>query len=167
MPTTPPPVIRPACPDDLRALAALENSSFETDRISRRSYARLLNSPSAEVLIAEAPGDCGAITGSAVVLFRRNSNSARLYSIAVDAGHAGHGLGRALLEAAEGAARGRQCATMRLEAREDNRAAIGLYRAGGYQPAGRATNYYGDGCAALRFTKPLNRATGMEAAVND
>ena len=56
---------------------------------------------------------------------------------------------------------------MRLEVREDNRAAIGLYRAGGYQPAGRASNYYEDGCAALRFTKPLTGATGMEAAVND
>lgn len=155
MPTIPLPVIRPACPDDVRALIALENSSFISDRISARSYSRFLKSPSSLILVAEPSSGSSELAGSAVILFRRNSSTARLYSIAVDPGHAGCGLGKALLKEAEDAARRRQCKTMRLEVREDNNKAIGFYGDCGYLPAGRVANYYEDGCAALRFEKPL------------
>ena len=144
--------IRPAVPEDAGDLSTLENQIFSGDRISLRSFRRLLARTSAVVLVAAAGS---RIAGYAMVLFRRNSSIARLYSIAVDPGHAGHGIGKALLKAAEDTARRRNCAAMRLEVREDNRAAIRLYGACGYLLAGRVADYYEDGCAALRFEKPL------------
>ena len=144
--------IRPAVPEDAGDLSTLENQIFSGDRISLRSFRRLLAQTSAVVLVA-AVGN--RIAGYAMALFRRNSSIARLYSIAVDPGHAGRGIGKALLAAAEDAARRRQCKIMRLEVRENNSKAIRLYGASGYLPAGRVTDYYEDGCAALRFEKPL------------
>ena len=144
--------IRPAVPEDAADLSTIENQIFSGDRISLRSFRRLLAQTSAVVLVA-AVGN--RIAGYAMALFRRNSSIARLYSIAVDPGHARHGLGKALLKAAEDAARHRNCVVMRLEVREDNAAAIRLYGASGYLPAGRVADYYEDGCAAVRFEKPL------------
>ena len=93
------PLIRAAAPADVEALVALENSVFETDRISRRSFLRFINSPSAEVLVAQGAG--GGIAGYALNLYRRTTSVARLYSIATTEGARGSGVGRALMEAAE------------------------------------------------------------------
>jgi ribosomal protein S18 acetylase RimI-like enzyme len=44
---------------------------------------------------------------------------------------------------------------MRLEVREDNARAIGLYEKSGYRLFGRKPGYYADGATALRFEKTL------------
>ena len=77
---------------------------------------------------AEAP------VGYAVVLTRRGSRSARLYSIAVAAEAAGRGIGSRLLAAAEEAARRRGADRLHLEVRADNSTAIRLYERAGYRP---------------------------------
>jgi ribosomal protein S18 acetylase RimI-like enzyme len=46
---------------------------------------------------------------------------------------------------------------MRLEVRPDNRAAVALYRAAGYERFARIERYYEDGAPAERFRKSLNR----------
>lgn len=137
---------------DLDRLSALENTVFSTDRMSRRSLKRLLGSPSAAVLVAE---DGGRFAGSAVVLFRAGSAIARLYSLAVDPGLTGRGIGSALITAVEKAARSRKCRFVRLEVHEKNRVAIVCYRKAGYEQFDRYHEYYEDKGHALRFEKRL------------
>lgn len=99
--------------------------------------------------------DARHIVGTAVVLFRRGSRVARLYSIAIADAARGRGLGRVLLAAAERAASNRDCEVLRLEVRADNHAAQQLYEGCGYCCFGLRRGYYEDGDDALRYEKPL------------
>jgi ribosomal protein S18 acetylase RimI-like enzyme len=145
-------VVRAAQPCDVDGLVALETNVFTTDRISRRSFRRFLVSPSAALMVAESDG---RLAGYALVLFRDRTHVARLYSIAVAPHMAGRRVGTALLKAAEEGALARGAARLRLEVREGNGAAIGLYRKSGYRPVGRRAHYYEDRAHALRFEKRL------------
>lgn len=146
------PSLRSAQDRDITSLVELEDRVFAGDRLSRRSFRRLIGGRTCDAIVAEE-GD--GIVGYALVLYREGSAAARLYSIAVDPGAAGTGLGRALLDAAEAAASLRAKALLRLEVREDNSRAVELYRMNGYRPAGRIEGYYEDGMAALRKEKEL------------
>jgi hypothetical protein len=69
----------------------------------------------------------------------------------------GRGVARALLTAAEELAQERGSVSIRLEVREDNPAAIALYRNAGYEVAGRTSDYYEDHSTALRMRKRLRQ----------
>jgi ribosomal protein S18 acetylase RimI-like enzyme len=146
------PLIRNATVGDLDTLCAIETQAFATDRLSRRSFRRLLASPSAAVIVAEQ-GD--RVAGYAVVLFRAAADVARLYSIAVARADLRTGAGRLLLAAAEQAAQARGCVRMRLEVHEANERAARLYEAAGYRAFGTLENYYADGAAAVRYERSL------------
>ncbi|MCB1499030.1 MAG: GNAT family N-acetyltransferase [Bauldia sp.] len=147
-----PPSVRAATLPDLDRLLELEVSAFGSDRLSRRSFARLLGAASAASrVIAEGR----AVLGYALLLFRSGSRVARLYSLAVDAGHRGRGLAAVLLADAERLARRRGCDRVRLEVRADNPAAIRLYERSGYAFRGLTEGYYADGAAARRYEKRL------------
>ena len=152
----PNPVIRHAALSDLDALVALEEATFDSDRISHRQWRRHLSSASAQVLVAV--GDAG-IDAAAVVFYRRNSHIARLYSLAVDARARGNGIGGRLLVAAETTARQRGCAVLRLEVRVDNTAALALYARHGYARLRRLVGFYEDGSDAWRCAKDLTTIT--------
>lgn len=147
-----PETCRPARPGDLAELLRLEQAAFRTDRLSRRRLRWLLGSPSSRFLVAE---QSGRIIGYALVLTRRGSRAARLYSIAVAAGHAGRGIGRRLLEAAERSAAAAGAERLRLEVRADNAAAQHLYASSGYGRIADLENYYEDGAAGFRYEKRL------------
>lgn len=147
--------IRPARASDVDELVALENASFSGDRISPRSFRRLIASRSAAVLVASVRA---RIEGYCVTLFRSGSRFCRLYSIAVRADASGAGIGRGLLGAAEREGSRRGATALRLEVREDNARAIRLYEASGYRGIGRIAGYYADGAAARRYEKPLSPA---------
>lgn len=149
------PRIRPAVISDIDALDAIETAVFPTDRISRRSFRTLIDRPTAETLVIE---DGDQVRGYAMILFRAGAALARLYSLAVAPGHAGKGYGRALLAAAEAAAMDHDRILLRLEVREDNEAAVALYKRASYRHIGRNPGYYEDGMAALRFEKLLRGA---------
>jgi [ribosomal protein S18]-alanine N-acetyltransferase len=147
--------IRPAGRADLEALVKLEHLVFTIDRLSRQSMRRLLASPTARVILAELDE---RIAGAAVVLFRRRSTVARLYSIGVAPHLSGRGVAVALLMAVEAAATAGRCRCLRLEVHETNAAAIARYRKSGFREIGRQAAYYEDGGDALRFEKLLDGA---------
>ncbi len=145
-------MIRPATVRDIDALLALENRSFQTDRLSRRSFRYLLTKGHAVTLVDQGEA---ALRGYVTVLFHAGTSMARIYSIAVDTAWQGQGLGRRLAGAAEQAALDRECINMRLEIRPDNSASIKMFRALGYRQFGRYIDYYEDHMEALRFEKLL------------
>ena len=142
--------IRAAKLADLGALFDLENRSFSSDRLSRASLRRLIDSPTAAVVVATAGV---RVAGYAAVLFRTGSRIARLYSLAVDQEF--RGLGRRLLAAAERRAATAGCWSMRLEVREGNIRAINLYERSSYRHFDSRPDYYADGTTALRFEKQI------------
>lgn len=143
---------RPATRADIDALVGLEQRCFPGDRLTRTRFLDLLGRPTAAFIAA--PGATG-LAGYALLLFRRGSRVARLYSIAVDPGARGRGLGRRLVEAALALARQRGADVLRLEVRVDNAGAIALYRGLGFHDLATRRHYYDDGTDALRFEKAL------------
>jgi len=146
------PATRRATRADVDALLALEEATFDSDRISRAQWRRHIGSDSAAVFVG---GATGSIDAAAVVFYRRNTHAARLYSLAVGAHARGTGLGGALLAAVEADARARGCASMRLEVRADNPSAIALYERRGYARAARLPGFYEDGADGWRYVKVL------------
>lgn len=149
------PPLRPAVLADLDALVRLEERCFAIDRITRRSLRHLLRHGHARVIVAPHRDDARRLDGYALVLLRRGTSLARLYTLAIDPDAQGQGLGRQLLVAAERAALEEGAVVLRLEARSDNDRAIGLYRANGYRVFGRHIAYYEDRTDAVRFEKRL------------
>jgi len=90
-----------------------------------------------------------------VVFFRRGSSVARLYSLASQPESRGKGVGTALVEATEAAAKQRRCTTLRLEVRTDNASAIKLYERLGYRCIASLPGYYQDGADGWRYEKRL------------
>lgn len=155
-------VTRKATLNDVDALLHIEETAFDTDRISRRSFRTLINRPTAATIVAELNG---SIVGYAMILFRRKTALARLYSIAVLKNAGKSGIGTLLLQEAERAAFDRGLVYMRLEVREDNIRAIELYRRFFYRPIGRYLDYYADHSPALRFEKTLRGDIPVETIV--
>jgi len=147
--------LRDATSADLDGLVELEAVCFDSDRLSRRSFRKLIDSPTAACRVATA---AGRNVGYALLLFRSGTGLARLYSIAVHPAQHGTGVGALLLKDSEGLAFDRDRVILRLEVREDNAEAIRLYERRGYRRIGRYLNYYADRTDALRFEKRLRGA---------
>lgn len=146
------PEIRPASFADVDALLALEQQAFPGNRLTRREFRDAIGS-GATVTLAAGPADRPA--GYIFMQTRRGTTLARITSLAVHPDHAGRGLGRRLLDAAETEARRRGCTRIRLEVRADNDRAARFYRMADYRHAEREEDYYEDGCAAERYEKTL------------
>lgn len=146
--------IRPALPSDLDALVKLENASFVTDKLSRRSFKHWLTTEHRALLVAERQLQvCGYI----LIIYHPGTRLARIYSLAVSPAHRGQGIAKALMLAGEQAARDDGRLDLRLEVSTDNGAAIGLYQSLGYQQFGLYRDYYQDHKDALRFQKRIRR----------
>ena len=145
-------VIREARPRDLDAIARLENESFETDRVSRRSLREFLRAPHRPVIAATIDDE---LAGYALVSLRKGARALRIYSLAVDADSPAAASARALLQACEAYARRHRREALTLEVRYDNAAAIALYESCGFRQFGEHAHYYADGATALRYEKPL------------
>jgi ribosomal-protein-alanine N-acetyltransferase len=158
-------VVREARPRDLDAIVRLENQSFESDRVSRRSLREFLRAAHRPVIAATIDDE---LAGYALVALRKTARAARIYSIAVDARFARRGVGRALLAACEAYARRHRRASLTLEVRYDNASAIALYESSGFRLFGQHAHYYADGAAAMRYEKSLvpglARETGEQSA---
>ena len=138
--------------EDLDQLVDLEQRCFDSDRMSRRSFRRMITRANAALRVDRV----GArVRGYALVLFHAGSSLARLYSLAVDPVDRGHGIARALLTDAERIAGERDCGDMRLELRRDNREALQLYENAGYRQFEIQADYYEDHSDAIRMEKSL------------
>lgn len=145
-------MIRHALLTDVPRLVEIENISFDTDRLSRRSFRHILTKGRALTLVWE---EAGRVEGYAMVLYRQGVSLARLYSIAVDPAMRNMRLGEKLLKASEQESKKAGCGWMRLELRPDNPSAMALYERNGYRQFGTFDDYYDDHMYALRYEKPL------------
>ena len=138
--------------EDLSGMVELENRSFEFDLFTRKQYRYLIAKANSTAFVLTVGK---IISGSAIVLWRKNSTKAHLYTIAVDPALQGRGLGKRLLEVCLKEARRRGCDRFSLEVRADNKRAISLYKKAGYEITGRVAKYYEDDCDALQMEKQL------------
>lgn len=149
--------VRRAITLDLPKLIALENSVFISDRLTARQWKQHLESNTAQVLVASIDRE---VIGASVLFFRRGSDIARIYSLAVAEESRGIGVGEALLDASEEAAQTHQCKRVRLEVRRDNPPAQRLYLRRGYTAIGERPAYYEDGMDAFRYEKIFDAKAG-------
>lgn len=139
---------------DLAALLALEEASFDVDRLSRRSFRHWIQSDNRAFLVAVADG---VLAGYILVIYHAGTRLARLYSLATDPRFRGRGIAKLLIAAGEKAASESGRFIMRLEVASDNAAAIALYESLGYTPFGIYQDYYEDHGDALRMQKRIHQ----------
>lgn len=144
--------VRRARADDAAAILTLEEL-FPSDRMSMRSVHRFLRAPNAHAWVAELDG---AVVGNLILLTRRNSATARVYSLVVAPPARGRRFAERLVGAAEKGARASGVHAISLEVRADNPAARSLYAKLGYAEAARLPGYYDDGADGLRLRKMLS-----------
>lgn len=120
--------------------------------MSRRQLRRHLGSPTARLRVLEHAGTVG---GYALLFTHARRRSWRMYSIILDPGLRGLGLGRYLLADAIALARKAGAQALVLEVREDNPTARALYRRQGFVERGFRPGYYEDGCTAVRMRLEL------------
>ncbi len=144
--------LRAASLQDIKQLLALENNSFETDRLSRRNFTYLLSKAHAHTIVAEQEG---VLVGYVMNLFSRGTSAARLYSIAVDKSCMRQGVALQLLQAMEQYTVSQDYMSMRLEIRRDNIPSQSFFRKHGYRQFGVVADYYEDHEMAFRFEKWL------------
>ncbi|MEZ4605408.1 MAG: N-acetyltransferase [Deinococcales bacterium] len=147
--------IRQATLADVGAMVALE-ALFPSDRLSAKSLRHLIRKGHADVLIISFKEQPSQILADAVLLYRKGSRSARLYSLVVDPQHRGKKLAQSLLRHLAMLALNKGCEQIRLELREDNQAALKLYEKQGYHFVERIEGYYQDDSPALRMLKTLS-----------
>ncbi len=146
---------REATLTDLAALLAIENTCFQVDKLSRRSFRHHISSALSDLWVAE--NSEGELYGYGLCLSLRGTRLARLYSLAVLTTARGQGVARELIAQLERAAAGRERLYMRLEVAKQNKSAIALYESCGYRVFGEYRDYYEDHTDALRMQKRIRR----------
>ncbi|MCH8551578.1 MAG: GNAT family N-acetyltransferase/peptidase C39 family protein [Natronospirillum sp.] len=146
------PALRRATLEDVDALWQLEQVCFDSDRLNRRSFRRLIGSDSASILVS---ADRKLINGYICVLYRRGTALSRIYSLALLPEARGDGLAATLMNQAEADAMAHGCTHMRLEVRPDNETAIRFYKRLGYRQFAAVDDYYADHSPALRLEKRI------------
>jgi ribosomal protein S18 acetylase RimI-like enzyme len=133
-------IVRDAVLADLDSIQETE-SVFGEEAFERRTLRRFILS-SNPVLIIE---DSDKLVGYAILVYRRDSQAARLYSLAIR--EPGKGYGRYLLSRAIDRAREDCKSRVTLEVKVNNGPAIGLYCKFGFTIVKVLTDYYdpGDG----------------------
>jgi ribosomal protein S18 acetylase RimI-like enzyme len=167
-------VIRPALLTDLNQLVTLEESCFDTDQLSRRSFKHWITTEHRALLVAEQVNEVGrtgslpvatlppslAVVGYILIIYHPGTRLARVYSLGVAPQHRGKGIAKLLMAAGEQAASDAGRLYLRLEVSVDNTSAIKLYEWLGYQKFGIYRDYYEDHKDALRYQKLIRRYHG-------
>lgn len=149
--------IRPATKEDIPSLVALEQEIFPAtiygaDVLDRKKFLYLLTKANALVLVCTSEKK---ICGYVIILLRKTSSAARVYSIAVSPDHRGKGIAPLLLDHAQNICREKNCTRIILETREDNSKMRGLCARLGYKETKRVKGYYHDGQTAIKLSKDI------------
>lgn len=129
--------IRPMAAEDVDAVAAIEHEAFSSPW-KAETFAGLIDRDGMELLVMEGPD--GAVMGYAVLWCILDQGE--LANIAVRPEDRGKGLGAVLLEEVLSVSRARGVASLYLEVRASNQAAIALYERFGFRDVGRRRAYY-------------------------
>jgi ribosomal protein S18 acetylase RimI-like enzyme len=151
--------VRTAKYSDLSQLMALENRCFAGDRLSKRSFQHWLKAPNCvfQVILREQ-----MVVAYGLVIMRKGTHLARLYSIAVDSEIRGLGIGKKLLLALEQETLEQGKLFIRLEVAKNNETAINLYKGLGYKIFGSYEAYYEDNTDALRMQKNVRQMQSLQ-----
>lgn len=156
-------VLRPMRWWDVDAVATLEASLFPDDPWSAESFwSELAGVPATRHYLVAEDG-FGALLGYAGLLVGPGEGDVQTIAVAPSA--QGQGLGARLLDALLDEARGRGLSAVLLEVREDNDAAIRLYRSRRFEQLARRRGYYQpSGTDALVMRVLLTSAQGSNEA---
>lgn len=146
--------LKAATPTDLSSLMDLEKLCFTTDRFTRKQYRYFLSRPSVIIIVAKYDRH---VVGNVVVLFRKNSTKARIYSIAVHPQYQKQGIAQKLHDFIKTLVIKKHCDEIILEVRKDNKPALAFYRKNGYELFGEYKKFYEDNTDALRLHKIIKR----------
>jgi len=143
---------RPALPDDVDAVTALEQACFPTDPWSRNLVAQGVagETPTTTFLVAVLDG---TVVGHAVLSVV--SEDAELQRIATTAARRRTGVATALLAAVTATAADGGAVRLLLEVREDNRPALRFYARERFTEIARRPGYYRDGTTAVILERHL------------
>jgi ribosomal-protein-alanine N-acetyltransferase len=143
--------VRPAGRADLLAVSRIENASFEQPW-PYAAFDRLLDA--AAFLVADRNGGVvGYVVGDVTPNAGRDIGHVKDIAVHPDARKLG--IGRLLLRSSLVRLRAAGAVVAKLEVRESNEPARGLYRGEGFEPARRAPRYYDDGEDAVVMTVDL------------
>ncbi len=146
-------ILRPANPQDVAPVAALEELLFGVDAWSVASVLVELTGPGRQAVVAVSDGE---LVGYAVTM--RSDDVADLQRIAVLPSRQRQGVAHALLEQALDRARSDGVDRMLLEVSALNHAALAFYAREGFVEIDRRRRYYRDGSDALVMRRPLRGA---------
>jgi len=144
--------IRSASLNDIPFLIQLERSCFKYYLIDKKSFARFIKSNSSELFVVEFESQ---IVAYSLMIYRKNSMKARLYSIAVDEKYRKHKIGTRLLTYGEELVRQKGLREIALEVQIENTHVIQFYQKHGYIGKKTMHNYYESGQHAERMLKTL------------
>jgi ribosomal-protein-alanine N-acetyltransferase len=121
----------------------IEKECFEREAFTEQQIAGLLTDYNSIGLVAKQNDNIvGFIIGS--VYFEGNVLTGHILTVDVSPGCRKRGLGARLLRKMEGLFKEKGVRVCHLEVREDNVAALSLYRKLGYQKVATLRNYYGE-----------------------
>ena len=151
-------MIRKASVADVGEIVGLETISHDQDHFGRRQFRYLLTKANAVTLVTLIRGK---IIGACVIAFRKGSGVCRIYNLMVHPEHRRRGLGEGLLEEATKLSIKRGCRLIRLEVRQDNKAAISFYERYGFIRGEAIVDYYENGKAAWVYNSDTGSTSMM------
>jgi ribosomal-protein-alanine N-acetyltransferase len=153
--------VETASKKQLDELYRIETKCFDKDAYTKKDLFELLNAHNSISLIAKVDSE---VIGFAIgeIFLGRNALRGTLVTIDVLPQWRRKGVGRKLLEGMEKILIRKHVKTAHLEVREDNIAAINLYRQLGYEEIRKLKNYYADADGSymekVLERRPIDRA---------
>jgi ribosomal-protein-alanine N-acetyltransferase len=135
-------ILESASLKDLARLYEIERECFVEEAFTRKQISQFLEDYNSLSLVAR---EDDKLMGFIIAMIspEKKINSGHIITVDVSSSHRRRGIGKMLLEEMENVLRSKGVKASFLEVREDNVAALSLYRKLGYKSVGILENYYG------------------------